>query len=161
MDARYLFVLVAAVSLTISSCGSGNPPESTVDGETQAAVSQSDMVAEPDIDALLATADAKRGQMLYLQCRACHSLNEGGANKVGPNLYGMFGKKAGQVPGFVYSDVMSNSDVVWSAETTDAWIARPSEFMPGNQMVFVGVRDSQDRANLIAYLLQETGASSD
>ena len=155
VDLKYLFVFFTVLSLTVTGCGSGNPPESTVNSEPQATV------VEPNLDALLATADVKRGQMLYLQCRACHSLNDGGANKVGPNLYGMFGKKAGQVPGFVYSDVMTGSEVVWNSDTVDAWIARPSEFMPGNQMVFVGVRDSQDRANLIAYLLQETGASTD
>jgi cytochrome c len=98
---------------------------------------------------------------LFLQCRACHSLGEGEPHKVGPNLYGMFGQTAGQAPGFAYSEVMIESGVVWSPETLDAWLARPSEFMPGNRMVFVGIRKPLDRANLIAYLQQQTGPSSE
>ncbi len=108
------------------------------------------------IDERLASADVKRGQTMYFQCRACHSLNEGGANKVGPNLYGLFGRHAGQVPGFAYSDALTNADVVWTAETLDGWLARPSDYLPGNLMVFVGIKDAQARANLIAYLRQET-----
>ena len=105
-----------------------------------------------------ASAAVQRGQTLYFQCRACHSLNEGGPNKVGPNLFGIFGSKAGVVPGFAYSDALADSDVVWTLETLDGWLARPSEFLPGNQMIFVGIKNAQDRANLLTYLQQETGA---
>ncbi len=114
----------------------------------------------PDIDTLLATADVKRGETLYFQCRACHTLNEGGANKIGPNLYGVFGQKAGSAPGFSYSDAVKNSDVVWTPATVSAWLERPSDFLPGNMMVFLGVKKPQDRASLIAFLQQETGAAS-
>ncbi len=105
----------------------------------------------------LATADIEHGQRIFFQCRACHSLNEGGPNKVGPNLYGLFGRHAGSVPGFAYSDALANADLVWTAETLDGWLAHPSAYLPGNQMVFVGVKDARDRANLIAYLRQATG----
>jgi cytochrome c len=95
---------------------------------------------------------------MYFQCRACHSLYDGEPNKIGPNLYGIFDRKAGLAPGFAYSDALANTDVVWTAESMDAWLAKPSEFLPGNRMVFVGVRDAVDRASLIAFLQQETGA---
>jgi len=105
----------------------------------------------------LATADIEHGQTMFFQCRACHSLNEGGPNKVGPNLYGLFGRHAGSVPGFAYSDALANADIVWTAETLDGWLARPSAYLPGTQMVFVGIRDARDRADLIAWLRQATG----
>jgi cytochrome c len=100
--------------------------------------------------------DLERGKTLYFQCRACHSLDAGGPHKVGPNLYGVFGRKAGLAEGFAYSDVMTNADVIWTEQNMSDWLARPSQFLPGNRMVFVGIKDAGDRANLIAFLLQET-----
>jgi len=111
-----------------------------------------------DLKALLAAADPEKGKVLFLQCRACHSLEAGGANKVGPNLHGFLGRKAGLAPGFSYSDAVAQSGIVWSAEALDHWLERPSDFLPGNRMVFVGIRKPEDRANLIAYLQRETGA---
>jgi len=106
------------------------------------------------------TAD-KRGELMYAQCRACHSLEEGGPNMVGPNLFGMFNRKAGLVPGFAYSEVLANTDIVWTAETMDDWLAQPSEFLPGNRMIFAGIGDPDARASLIAYLQQATGAQQE
>jgi cytochrome c len=112
-----------------------------------------------DINALLASADPAKGQIVFLQCRACHSLEAAGPNKVGPNLHGIMGRKAGLAPGFTYSEAMSGSTVVWSAETLDKFLFRPSDFMPATRMVFVGLRKPEDRANVIAYMIQETGAA--
>ena len=153
---------LAAVVL-ISACGeSGGPPAEQASvppaGDAPAPAPESSGPGY-DIDALVASADVKRGQTLFLQCRACHSLGEGEAHKVGPNLYGMFGRKAGLAPGFAYSEAVSGADIEWSAAALDQWLARPSDFLPGNRMVFIGVKESQDRANLIAYLQQETGAT--
>ena len=113
----------------------------------------------PDINALLASADPAKGQIVFLQCRACHSLEAGGPNKVGPNLHGGMGRKAGLAPGFAYSEAMAGSAVVWSVEALDKFLLRPSDFMPGTRMVFVGLRKPEDRANVIAYIRQETGAA--
>ena len=77
---------------------------------------------------------------------------------MGPNLHGIFGRKAGLTPGFSYSDVITQSDITWSVDTLNSWLERPSEYLPGNRMVFVGIRNPVDRANLIAYLKKETGA---
>lgn len=145
---------VVCSGLLLSACGGGDAPG----GDESAAAGQSQGAAPAPIAERLAGADLERGKTLYFQCRACHSLNEGGANKVGPNLYGIFGQRAGVVPGFAYSAVFTGADIVWDAAAMDDWLARPSEFLPGNRMVFVGVKDPQDRANLIAYLKQETGA---
>jgi cytochrome c len=107
----------------------------------------------------LTTANAAQGKRLYLQCRACHSLEAGGINTVGPNLHGLFGSAAGQAEGFNYSDVLLESGVVWTPKTLDKWLARPSDFLPGNRMIFAGVSDPADRADLILYLLQATGTA--
>lgn len=102
--------------------------------------------------------DIDRGKRLYLQCRACHTLEEGGAHKVGPNLWEIFGSEAGSRPGFEnYSDVLMESGIVWDAATLDEWLQKPRDFLPGNRMAFAGVRSEADRASLIAYIKAETG----
>jgi cytochrome c len=149
-----MVVGVSVLCLLLAACGSNSGSEQAADS------SGPSTDASIGIDMLVANANLKRGQNLFLQCRACHSLEEGGLNKVGPNLYGMFGSKAAFATGFAYSDALTNSDVVWTPDTVDQWLARPSQFLPGNRMVFVGIRDPQDRANIIAFLRQETGATA-
>ncbi|MEM7704296.1 MAG: cytochrome c family protein [Pseudomonadota bacterium] len=118
-----------------------------------------DPSASTTMDGRLAAANAKRGRLQFLQCRACHSLEEGGPNKVGPNLYGLFGKAAATAEGFEYSEQLVESGIVWNAERVDEWLASPSEFLPGNRMIFAGVGAPEDRADLIAYLIEATAKS--
>ena len=139
------------LGLMMTACAEGG-------GEPPATPAATAAAPAADLQTLLAAADPEKGKVLFLQCRACHSLEAGGANKVGPNLHGFLGRKAGLAAGFSYSEAVSQSGVVWSAETLDQWLARPSDFLPGNRMVFVGIRKPEDRANLIAYLKRETGA---
>lgn len=155
---RFGLGAMLVVAVIVSACGGDQP--AAPGAEQPAASEQSSGAAQAaaGIDELLAKADLKRGQTMYFQCRACHSLKEGEPHKVGPNLHGVFGAKAGLAPGFTYSEAMANSEVVWTVAAMDEWLARPSKFMPGNRMVFVGVKDAVDRANLIAYVMQETGA---
>ena len=106
-----------------------------------------------------AEGDAAKGQELFGQCRACHSLSEG-QNQIGPHLAGVFGREAGSVPGYVYSAAMKDSGIVWDEESLDSYLARPADFVPGNKMGLVfsrGVPVAQDRADLIAFLRQATG----
>jgi len=149
---RVVWLSAFAVTFVLSACA----PESTPQSTTGESAAESAAIAEVDMESLLATADLKRGQTLFLQCRACHSLEAGEPHKVGPNLSGMFGRKAGLAEGFAYSPALSESDVVWTPESLNAWLERPSEFLPGNRMVFIGVKKPVDRANLIAYLQQAT-----
>jgi cytochrome c len=102
-------------------------------------------------------ATLKRGERLFIQCRACHSLEKDGKHKVGPNLYGMFGSKAGSKEGFAYSDAVKKSDITWTAAHLDEWLTKPNDYLPGNKMAFVGVRKPEDRVALIAYLKANTG----
>lgn len=101
----------------------------------------------------------KRGKRVFLMCRSCHTLDEAGRHKVGPNLWGVFGSAAGGKDGFRYSVVVKESGIVWSAETIEEWLVKPRGFLPGNKMAFRGVRKPEDRNALIAYLKRETGAA--
>ena len=99
--------------------------------------------------------DAAAGKKVFAKCMPCHNADKP-QNKVGPTLVGLFGREAGSVEGFKYSDANKNSHVVWTAETLNEYLKDPKAFMPGNKMVFAGIKDDTDRANLIAYLQEVT-----
>jgi cytochrome c len=99
-------------------------------------------------------ADAARGEQLYARCAACHAL---ASDRVGPRHCGLLGRRAGSVPGFLYTDGMKNSKLVWDAKTLDRFLAKPLAVVPGTSMTYDGVPEARDRADLIAYL-QNAGA---
>ncbi len=103
----------------------------------------------------LAQGDAAKGKKVFRKCKACHSLQEG-KKKVGPSLYGLFGRKAGTVKGFRYSKAMKNSGIVWNEETLDKYLENPRKMIPKNRMSFAGLKKKKDREDLIAYLKQAT-----
>jgi len=99
--------------------------------------------------------DADAGKKVFAKCMPCHNADKP-QNKVGPTLVGLFGRTAGTVEGYKYSEANKSSGVVWSAETLNEYLVNPKQFMPGTKMVFAGLKDEEDRANLIAYLEQAT-----
>ncbi len=104
-----------------------------------------------------AAQDVAAGEAVFRKCQACHTLAEGGANKVGPNLWGVIGSTAGaRDTGFRYSKALVESGVAWTDEALDEYLANPRQFIKGNRMAFAGVRDAEDRADLIAYLKTTT-----
>jgi len=115
-------------------------------------------MADPGLDARLAAANPKRGQLLYMVCKACHDVEAGLPHKVGPNLHGMFGRKAGTAEGFRYTDALAKSGIVWTPETMDAWLKQPGAQVPGNGMAFAGIANDADRASLVAWLMANSGA---
>jgi cytochrome c len=101
-------------------------------------------------------ADLKRGQLLSLACAACHTLGADEKTIVGPNLHGVFGRRAAAVEGFDYSPALRDSGLVWTPRALEAWLADPASFVAGTKMTFTGYRSAEDRRDLIAYLLHAT-----
>lgn len=96
-------------------------------------------------------ADIEAGKKVFRKCKACHSLKEG-TKKVGPSLYDIVGKKAGQMKGYHYSKAMKNADITWDEKTLDEYLTKPRKYVKGTKMTFPGLRKAEDRANVIAYL---------
>lgn len=98
--------------------------------------------------------DIADGQKSFNKCRACHTVGENAKNGVGPILNGIFGRTAGTVDGFKYSDANKNSGVVWDEKNFAVYIKDPKAFMPGNRMAFIGIKNDTEIANLTAFLKQ-------
>ncbi|QXM23885.1 cytochrome c family protein [Elioraea tepida] len=99
--------------------------------------------------------DAAAGQRVFAQCRACHTVDKGGRNGVGPNLWGIVGSPAGKREGFRYSANMqelAQGGLVWTRENLDKYLENPKSLVPRGSMAFAGIRNPEQRANLIAYL---------
>jgi len=104
-----------------------------------------------------AQGDEQAAAVAELQkCKICHSLEKGGPNRVGPNLYGMFGRKAGSAAGFAYSDAMKQSGIVWDDDSVAQFLRAPKDALPGNRMSFPGVKDEAVLRGLVQSLKQAT-----
>jgi len=109
--------------------------------------------AAVDIATLLPTADAAKGAETFKKCAACHTINQGGANGIGPNLYGTMGEEIGHgKAGFAFSDALAKVGGNWDFQKMDAWLTSPRKFAPGTKMTFAGLGKAEDRANLLVYL---------
>ena len=100
-----------------------------------------------------ADGDPKRGEKIFEECRACHSV-ERGVNGVGPGLHGIFGRRAGAPEDFRYSPALKRSGITWTPQTIAAYVADPQKTVPANRMPYSGIPDARDRADLIAYMQQ-------
>ena len=110
------------------------------------------------IDALLASADPAKGEQSFKKCQSCHTINSGGANGIGPNLFGIAGDKVAEGRGgFAFSDDLKAKGGVWQAATLDTWLKSPKAFAAGTKMTFAGLSDDKERANVIAYLNTQGG----
>jgi cytochrome c len=98
-----------------------------------------------------ADGDAARGEKRFEECAACHA-TERGVNNVGPSLYGVFDRKAGEAAEFRYSPALKRSGIVWTVQTLDTFLADPQKVVPANRMPYAGMPDADGRADLIAYL---------
>jgi cytochrome c len=98
-----------------------------------------------------AQSDFSRGEELYIECAACHTFDNSD-EELGPGLQGVFGRQAGGLDNYYYSPVLSNSRIIWNADTLNAFIADPQTAIPNNRMPYSGLPEAQDRADLIEYL---------
>lgn len=158
---------VAALCMVASACSKdgGSSSEAPADAPTAAATpAAAPAPTDADKAAALAalpapynTGDLSNGQSKFALCRSCHTIAQGGPDLTGPNLYGVFGRKAGTKEGYSYSDAVKAAGFVWDAQQLDKWLADPRGFMPGTKMTFAGIKNEKDRVDLIAYLKLETG----
>ena len=105
-----------------------------------------------NIEELMANANAEAGEKTIKKCVSCHSFDQGGANKVGPNLWKVVNAKKGHKDGFAYSKALLASDGIWTEENLFHFLKKPSNYIPGTKMAFAGIRKPEDIANVIAYL---------
>jgi cytochrome c2 len=99
-----------------------------------------------------AAGNASAGATLFTRCVICHSNAKGAPNKVGPNLFGVVGRKAGASPGFSYSPAMKRAGFAWTPARLTDYLAAPQKLVPGNNMPFAGIANPQQRADIVAYL---------
>jgi cytochrome c len=159
-------VLTAGITFMIAGIVAGQLVHPTIPHQTAIKIEGADAPAggaaptpaaapvqlEP-IGPLLANANPANGERLAkAQCGACHSFNEGGRSGVGPNLYGMIGKPHGFAEGFAYSASLKGRQGPWTYEQLNAWLAKPTTYAPGTRMAFGGISNTQQRADVIAYL---------
>ncbi|MEX0341242.1 MAG: cytochrome c family protein [Erythrobacter sp.] len=113
----------------------------------------------PDLGTLLASADAAAGERVFAKCTACHTIDQGGANGIGPNLYGIMGKAiGGGAAGFAYSSALAGKGGEWSWENMNAWLESPRGFANGTKMSFAGLSKPEDRANVMEFMATYGGA---
>jgi cytochrome c len=108
--------------------------------------------AEQPIAVYLASADAAKGEQVFKKCVACHNADPGGANALGPALFGVMGRPVASHAGFAYSPALKEAGGSWDWEKMSAWLANPKKFAPGNKMTFPGLSNPEDRANVLAFL---------
>lgn len=156
----------APVSITLAvllvACGKNAGGASQSASSTSEAVSSAAAPAAPtdaqkkkalaSLPAAYQNADLDNGQAKFALCKSCHTAARDGANMTGPNLYDVFGRRAGTLPGFAYSDALKVSKIVWSADTLDKWIQNPRADVAGTKMTYLGMENPKDRIDLIAYL---------
>ncbi len=147
----FIYMPVGLICLLLAGCGGGET--------TSAPASSPEQITAPKIETVKAErTPMERGRILYKRCQACHTLEDGGKHKVGPNLWNVYGSKAGTKEGYAYSKALLASEIVWDNSNMDAYMERPREFIPGNKMSFIGIKKQEDRDALQIYIKAQTGA---
>jgi cytochrome c len=113
-------------------------------------------VKKIDLTALMALGDAASGEKIFKKCAACHSINKGGAHKIGPALYNVVGRKIGEEAEYKYSKALIEYGKEWNFEELNGFLLKPSKWIKGTKMAYAGLRKEEDRASIIKYLNQNS-----
>ena len=117
---------------------------------------QSSTETSVDISALLALGDVTHGEKVFKKCKACHSIKQGGGNKIGPKLWNVMFRPVGAITEYKYSKALSSYGKEWSWEEMNGFLIKPSKWIPNNKMGFAGLKSEKDRASVILYLNQNS-----
>jgi cytochrome c len=153
---------IAATALAACNKSANTPPSGAGAASTPTAAAapmtdEEKKAALAKLPAPFNTADLDNGESKFALCSTCHTVQQGGPNMTGPNLYGVFGRKAATLAGFSYSDALKAAGWTWDAPHLDTWITDPKVAAPGTKMTFAGLKDPKDRTDVIAYLMIRTG----
>ena len=128
-------------------------PSYIIEGVVEEASAAGPVVAEKPIAFYLASAPVEKGEAVFKKCAACHSIDKGGANGIGPNLYGIVGNSHANMPGYAYSEVIGGmKGKPWSWDELNKWLTSPKTYAPGTKMAFAGLGKPEERAALLKYL---------
>jgi len=128
-----------------------------VGSELASSVSQvAETVEKIDIMAIMAQGDIASGEKIFKKCAACHSINKGGKNKIGPALYNVVGRTVGSVDDYKYSKTLASYGKEWTFEELNGFLTKPSSYLKGTKMSYAGLRKEKDRASVIKYLNQNS-----
>ena len=122
----------------------------------EGAAVQASTESSVDITALLAMGDIAHGEKVYKKCKACHSIKQGGGNKIGPALWNVIFRPVGSITDYKYSKALSTYGREWSWEEMNGFLIKPSKWIPNNKMGFAGLKSEKDRASVILYLNQNS-----
>ena len=112
--------------------------------------------AKIDISAIMSLGDVASGEKIFKKCAACHSINSGGGNKIGPALYNVVGRKVGGVADYKYSKALATYEKEWTFEELNGFLKKPASYLKGTKMSYAGLRKEKDRASIIKYLNQNS-----
>ena len=128
-----------------------------VEDQTTSTASKASKVEEKiDIMAIMAQGDISSGEKIFKKCAACHSIVKGGANKIGPALYNVVGRKVGGVAEYKYSKALASYDKEWTFEELNGFLKKPASYIKGTKMSYAGLRKEKDSASIIKYLNQKS-----